>query len=1736
MASPVPANPRQRRRWLRWVIFVVVMLVAVAAVAWSLRARWLGPVVAARLVQELDTRLGGRWTVAAVGGSYVGDIDIHGLTCVQPAARGPLRSCSVDEVAIAYDLQGMLSDQPLAAISRIRLRGVDITVDLTQPLPGTSGTAAAIPPLPWGALLDISGDVTVVTRPATIVARNLHLSGRLDHPALSAELAVAGKALGPLSVKASHAGADALIGWQGTGSLGAAQRVEFAATNALNADPRPQVTLSFGDGNSIAVVQEVDRWTFDARVDLAHVPPAIRDLAGLAKVTVPAVGTAQAIGAVGRDGGIAVERASATMPGLTLRLGAAHWSPDHGLADLAGGHVQVALATWVPALAIPGATVAGEKPAASPANGPANSPAASPEMVVDVSATAGRVAFSAVGNGLPGSLSVTLHSSGDLFSAAWRQAPVEAEVKASWDPLVIGTMHIGSGLVFIDINGDWSRTRASWIVQDVGFATAPADAATATAAAPTPATHDATVLRVVDVSGMAELSRRTAHGSESIAITAGADLTAVLPSLTAGLSGLPLPGLPLTVHADVSADGGGTSATVAMSTPLAISATAASPVTTADLGWLRDPMHIPVRAAVALSGTKLAAFANLLPAGLYVDGDVSASATAAGTVAKPDWAVTASLRHASLGGLPPLPPLLDISAEIRATPTATTVVAMQAHAGGGVVTVVGVVPYPVRAPDDAWDLGIVSTDALLFQRPDLRVRADADLHLHGTRDNPELSGKVHLTDLVITTPVSWFSGQSRAAQESPLDAFNALPAPWSRTKLDLRVTGGGLDAQGKASSPLAVRNNVVVAQLAFDLTVGGVAAVPVLVGQITSNSGHISLPFSSYEIQSALIRFLQGDPFNPVIDATATTQMAGYTLTVQVSRTLINPRIEVSSSPPLDPSDALILASTGQLPADAARDNAASSAAGIALPLIGNEVKRWIVGDNLADDDQDSVFDRLVVRYDEDRSANDLPTIRLEFRVIGQYYLYGERDIWEADNIGVLWRWLVDKRPEVKAKPIASQDQGAAGGLADWRVIPATAGDHLPLSEGTLLGTVPETQRRGSDALQGAQLASAAQRMVDRLQDEGYPDATVQPRIDPAEAAVTAPAKDGTPKGDMPPEKYAGSAAPGFPVVPPPRPTKTIRHAVVDFLVSPGLPWQVSSIAIDGAPPAMAKAIRTIVDTALPRGAALTPTGLGDCRTAVRAALITAGYAKVKVTTATARRSQDSQEAYIRVDIDAGLAYRLVVPAPTIAGTLPADHVARLTALCAAANGTPYSRLKVIELRNNLIQHLHDAGYAFAKVEVTCDEPEASAELHCTVHIAAGLPVVLESISISGFLRTSLAYVRHRLGLHAGDVLHDRNLQDALSRLRSSGVATTLRSELVPVDPTGKDPTGGATHGAVTQPARLDITVQEAPARSLEVYGGYGSYEGVRGGAKWIDNNVFGLGRGWEFGGDVSQKSYGGRTRITDHDLLGTQPVTSLTLDGHFREEPSFDDTSYIATLEVRAPLHEHFDAAIDYSIDAERATRVAADLVGTEVTGFVLDGSLGGTLTWDDRDDRQLPTKGGVAQIGAAISDPLLGSQVSYVEVSGRLGWVLPLIGDRLIAAAQVAGQVRKPTRDVGSLPIQYRLFLGGPSNVRSFGLDQLSPVASNNAALGGLSTAFTNLELRLRVWGALHVAGFYDAGVVSEDAWSLRGADGTAIGLGLRYYLPVGPIRVDAAYNPGNRYADRSPYAIDVAAGFTF
>jgi outer membrane protein assembly factor BamA len=177
------------------------------------------------------------------------------------------------------------------------------------------------------------------------------------------------------------------------------------------------------------------------------------------------------------------------------------------------------------------------------------------------------------------------------------------------------------------------------------------------------------------------------------------------------------------------------------------------------------------------------------------------------------------------------------------------------------------------------------------------------------------------------------------------------------------------------------------------------------------------------------------------------------------------------------------------------------------------------------------------------------------------------------------------------------------------------------------------------------------------------------------------------------------------------------------------------------------------------------------------------------------------------------------------------------------------------------------------------------------------------------------------------------------------------------------------------QPAELNIIAEEAPLRSVELAAGYGSYEDERGSALHRDSNLFGWGRTWELGGNLSQRSQGTHTRIIDHDLLGIQRIFSVILCGGWHQEPLFDRTSYASEFSLRAPLTDWLDLRTTYTLEAERASERAAVFDDSQDQGFVLNGVLNTSLLWDGRDDRQLPTRGGLADVGFGISDPALGA-----------------------------------------------------------------------------------------------------------------------------------------------------------------
>jgi outer membrane translocation and assembly module TamA len=105
-----------------------------------------------------------------------------------------------------------------------------------------------------------------------------------------------------------------------------------------------------------------------------------------------------------------------------------------------------------------------------------------------------------------------------------------------------------------------------------------------------------------------------------------------------------------------------------------------------------------------------------------------------------------------------------------------------------------------------------------------------------------------------------------------------------------------------------------------------------------------------------------------------------------------------------------------------------------------------------------------------------------------------------------------------------------------------------------------------------------------------------------------------------------------------------------------------------------------------------------------------------------------------------------------------------------------------------------------------------------------------------------------------------------------------------------------------------------------------------------------------------------------------------------------------------------------------------------------------------------------------------------------------------------------------VDDLPASERFYAGGDTTVRGFALDTLGTpdtIDKDGFPLGGNAMIIFNAELRAVVRGPFSAVGFLDVGNVFRRASDLDLTElRSAVGFGVRYRSPVGPIRVDLGF----------------------
>ena len=457
--------------------------------------------------------------------------------------------------------------------------------------------------------------------------------------------------------------------------------------------------------------------------------------------------------------------------------------------------------------------------------------------------------------------------------------------------------------------------------------------------------------------------------------------------------------------------------------------------------------------------------------------------------------------------------------------------------------------------------------------------------------------------------------------------------------------------------------------------------------------------------------------------------------------------------------------------------------------------------------------------------------------------------------------------------------------------------------------------------------------------------------------------------------------------------------------------------------------------------------------------------------------------------------------------------------------GEPYYPRQAVSGALVLRRMLGRDGYdAAVSRDVSLDE-EGNATV--VYHIDPGPVHLIDDIVVRSpgdrGLRTRDQFIRSLLRLDEGDIVDFAELDRFRSELYSLGLYGFVDVGLRPVEPP-RDP----------QPGTVYVEVEERDSRHLDIEAGWGAYELLRGSVSYTDRNVFGLGRRSTTTVHGSFRTFGAELSVSDRIIFG--PASTVTLSGRYsyRDGVALDETAAGVDLSISYAFTREWNLAAGYSFEWSRAYNLDVETEGADES-TVLKSRVGLAAEYDTRDSVLNPTAGGRLSVSPAVSFPLASEIRTVVELDTAGQYHIGLAPNTVLSLSGKY-RVRYLPATEAMLAIQDRLFLGGPASVRSFGSDELGLPSRRGVPRGGLSSLQGTAELRFRVQERLSPALFYDIGFLSADSFSLQGDWGYGLGAGVRYNLPVGPLRLDVAYNPADRYAADRSWAVHFAVGLSY
>jgi len=484
---------------------------------------------------------------------------------------------------------------------------------------------------------------------------------------------------------------------------------------------------------------------------------------------------------------------------------------------------------------------------------------------------------------------------------------------------------------------------------------------------------------------------------------------------------------------------------------------------------------------------------------------------------------------------------------------------------------------------------------------------------------------------------------------------------------------------------------------------------------------------------------------------------------------------------------------------------------------------------------------------------------------------------------------------------------------------------------------------------------------------------------------------------------------------------------------------------------------------------------------------------------------------------------------------VPENDIPHFRSTLQSSVDEPFSAANIAADRDTILGYYYNNGFPDATFDWTQTPGEGPNRVNLRYTLHTGKRVYVRSVLLRGLETTKPSVADNRISLKPGDPLSQQSIAASQQKLYDLGIFSKVQTA---IQNPGGDEGQKYVLFQVDEASRYSFTLGFG-AQIARIGGGITTLDDPAGSTGFAPRvsvgisrlNLFGLGQTLSLNTLISTIEQRAILTYLLPQLMGHEKL-SLTVSGLY--DNAFDIRTFHqqraeGSVQLAQRISREFQLQYRFAMRhvAISDLKISPELVPL-LSQPVRVGIYSMTFIQDRRDDPVNSHRGIYNTVDVGIALRQFASQTDFTRLLWRNTTYHPIGKDIVIARSLQFGYIQR-LGGLAEIPLAERWFSGGSTSDRAFPDNQAGPRDFETGfPLGGNALLFHSTEVRFPLIGD-NLGGvlFHDMGNVYDNiqsiSWHYRQRNlqdfnyaVQAVGFGIRYHTPIGPIRADFSFSP--------------------